>query len=137
MPVSQPVQSARLVLYTPDQVGASQVQVVPNAPVYSRIGVHPPITQQLQPTWLTAFTFVYVTIFSTIAAFVFWNRGVELIGANRAGIFLHLIPIYSALLTGAVLGEPLMGYHVVGFALILAGVWLAARGAKSAPPAEV
>jgi drug/metabolite transporter (DMT)-like permease len=91
----------------------------------------------LQPTWLTAFTFVYVTIFSTIAAFVFWNRGVELIGANRAGIFLHLIPIYSALLTGAVLGEPLMGYHVVGFGLILAGVWLAARGAKSAPPAEV
>jgi drug/metabolite transporter (DMT)-like permease len=91
----------------------------------------------LQPTWLTAFTFVYVTIFSTIAAVVFWNRGVELIGANRAGIFLHLIPIYSALLTGAVLGEPLMSYHVVGFALILAGVWLAARGNKIAPPAEV
>jgi drug/metabolite transporter (DMT)-like permease len=91
----------------------------------------------LQPTWLTAFTFVYVTIFSTIAAFVFWNRGVELIGANRAAIFLHLIPVYSALLTGAVLGEPLMGYHVVGFVLILSGVWLAARGSKTAPPAEV
>jgi drug/metabolite transporter (DMT)-like permease len=81
----------------------------------------------VQATWLTAFTFAYVTVFSTIAAFVFWNRGVELIGANRAGIFLHLIPIYSALLTGAVLGEPLMGYHVAGFILILAGVWLAAR----------
>jgi drug/metabolite transporter (DMT)-like permease len=81
----------------------------------------------VQANWLTAFTFAYVTIFSTIAAFVFWNRGVELIGANRAGIFLHLIPIYSALLTGAVLGEPLMGYHVVGFVLILGGVWLASR----------
>jgi len=91
----------------------------------------------VQPTWLTAFTFAYVTIFATIVAVVFWNRGVELIGANRAGIFLHLIPIYSALLTGAVLGEPLMSYHVVGFALILAGVWLAARGNKVAPPAEV
>jgi drug/metabolite transporter (DMT)-like permease len=88
----------------------------------------------LQPTWLTAFTFAYVTIFATIAAVVFWNRGVELIGANRAGIFLHLIPIYSALLTGAVLGEPLMGYHVVGFVLILAGVWLAARGNRAAIP---
>jgi drug/metabolite transporter (DMT)-like permease len=81
----------------------------------------------LQPTWMTALAFGYVTVFSTIVAFAFWNRGVELIGANRAGIFLHLIPIYSALLTGAVLGEPLMGYHVVGFVLILAGVWLAAR----------
>jgi drug/metabolite transporter (DMT)-like permease len=81
----------------------------------------------LQPTWLTALAFAYVTIFSTIVAFGFWNRGVELIGANRAGIFLHLVPVYSALLTGAVLGEPLMGYHVVGFVLILGGVWLAAR----------
>jgi len=83
----------------------------------------------LQPTWLTAFAFFYVTVFSTIIAFAFWNRGVELIGANRAGIFLHLVPIYSALLTGAVLGEPLMGYHVVGFVLILAGVFLTARRA--------
>jgi len=42
-------------------------------------------------------------------------------------VFLHLIPIFSALLTGALLGEPLMGYHVAGFALILLGVWCAAR----------
>ena len=72
----------------------------------------------LQPTVLTFSAIVFVTIFSTIAAFMFWTRGVELIGPNRAGVFLHLIPIYSALLTGALLGEPLMGYHVVGFALI-------------------
>ena len=42
-------------------------------------------------------------------------------------IFLHLVPIYSALLAGAVLGESLMSYHVIGFALILAGVYCAAR----------
>ena len=60
-----------------------------------------------------------MTVFSTIVAFVFWARGVELIGPNRAGVFLHLIPIYSALLTGALLGEPLRSYHVVGFVLIL------------------
>jgi drug/metabolite transporter (DMT)-like permease len=83
----------------------------------------------VQANWMTAFTFVYVTLFGTITAFVFWNRGVELIGANRSGIFLHLIPIYSALMTGALLGEPLMSYHVVGFILILSGVWLAGRRA--------
>jgi drug/metabolite transporter (DMT)-like permease len=83
--------------------------------------------QTLQPDWLTAFTLVYVTIVVTIVAYMSWNRGVELIGANRSGIFLHLVPIYSALLTGAVLGEPLLGYHVIGFALILLGVYCAAR----------
>jgi drug/metabolite transporter (DMT)-like permease len=81
----------------------------------------------LQPTFLTFFAIAFVTIFSTIVAFACWTRGVELIGPNRAGVFLHLIPIFSALLTGALLGEPLMGYHVVGFALILSGVWCASR----------
>jgi drug/metabolite transporter (DMT)-like permease len=81
----------------------------------------------LQPTLLTISAIAFVTIFSTIVAFVCWARGVELIGPNRAGVFLHLIPIYSALLTGALLDEPLRFYHVVGFALILAGVWCAAR----------
>ena len=82
----------------------------------------------LQPTVLTFSSIAFVTVFSTIVAFASWTRGVELIGPNRAGVFLHLIPIFSALLTGALLGEPLMGYHVVGFALILVGVWCAARG---------
>jgi len=83
----------------------------------------------LQPTALTFSAIAFVTIFSTIVAFVSWARGVELIGPNRAGVFLHLIPIYSALLTGALLGEPLRFYHVVGFVLILIGVWCAARRA--------
>ena len=48
---------------------------------------------------------------------------------HGSGVFLHLVPIYSALFAGLLLGEALMGYHVVGFALILAGVWFAARRA--------
>ena len=81
----------------------------------------------LQPTVLTFAAIVLVTLSSTIAAFMFWTRGLELIGPNRAGVFLHLIPIYSALLAGALLGEPLRSYHVVGFVLIIAGVWCASR----------
>src|ERR1051325_5573100 len=50
----------------------------------------------LQPTLLTVFAIGFVTLFSTITAFVCWTRGVELIGPNRAGVFLHLIPIFSA-----------------------------------------
>jgi drug/metabolite transporter (DMT)-like permease len=81
----------------------------------------------LQPTWLTFAAIVFVTLFSTIGAFVFWTRGVELIGPNRAGVFLHLVPVYSALSTGILLGEPLRIYHVIGFVLILLGVWCAGR----------
>lgn len=78
-----------------------------------------------QPTLLTAFAIIYVSIFPSLLAFAAWNRGVELIGANRAGPFLHIIPIYSALLASTLLGESLAIYHIVGFFVILAGVWLA------------
>ena len=56
-----------------------------------------------------------------------WNRGVELIGANRAGPFLHLVPLYSAVLAYSLLGEQLRAYHLLGFLLILCGVYFAAR----------
>jgi drug/metabolite transporter (DMT)-like permease len=81
----------------------------------------------LQPTLLTAFAVLYVAIFPSVLAFALWNRGVELIGANRASAFLHLVPLYSAVLAGIFLGERTMAYHVLGFALILAGVWFAAK----------
>jgi len=89
-----------------------------------------------QPTWLTAFAVVYVAIFPSVVAFASWIRGVALIGNNRSGPFLHLIPIYSAALASVLLGEQLMAYHVVGFVLILLGVWLAVREIKpnQAPP---
>jgi drug/metabolite transporter (DMT)-like permease len=83
----------------------------------------------LQPTMLTAGAFAYVSIFPSLVAYACWNRGVELIGANRAGVFLHLVPLCSAVLAGLLLGESLMPYHVAGFLLILGGVWLAARKA--------
>jgi drug/metabolite transporter (DMT)-like permease len=80
-----------------------------------------------KPTWSTAFAIVYVAVFPSVLGFAFWTRGVALIGANRAGPFLHLIPIYSAVLANLLLGEALMAFHAAGFVLIIAGVWLATR----------
>ena len=80
-----------------------------------------------QPNWPTVFAVLYVAIFPSVIAYAAWTRGVELIGSNRAGPFLHLIPLYSALFASIFLGEQLMAYHAAGFALILTGVWLAAR----------
>jgi drug/metabolite transporter (DMT)-like permease len=73
----------------------------------------------------------YVAIFPSILAYICFTRGVELIGGVRAGIFLHLIPLFGALMAIGLLGEPLALYHLIGIALILAGVFLASQTAKS------
>ena len=83
-----------------------------------------------QPTLLTFAAIAYVSIFPSVLAFAAWNRGVELIGANRSGPYLHLIPIYTALLASTLLGEKLAAHHVIGFVLIISGVWLASRNAS-------
>lgn len=71
----------------------------------------------------------YVALFPSLLAYAAWSRGVEMLGSGRAGVFLHLVPLYSALIAGSALGERIAPYHLAGFALILAGVWLASRRA--------
>ena len=102
--------------------------------VFSTIGVLPFWFWEMreglvfQPTLLTAGALAYMAIFPGMVAFACYNRGVDLIGANRAAPFTHLIPVFSAILSITLLGEHLQLFHVVGFLAILAGVWLAARG---------
>jgi drug/metabolite transporter (DMT)-like permease len=71
----------------------------------------------------TLLSVAYV-LFASVIAYVCWNRGVALIGANRAGLFMHLVPVFSALLAIAVLGESLEAHHGFGIALIVAGIYL-------------
>ena len=69
----------------------------------------------------------YVAVFPSILAYIFFNRGVELIGSNRAGVCLNLVPLFGAVLAIVFLGEQPRAYHLFGIVLILAGVTLAAR----------
>ncbi len=89
---------------------------------------------QLQFDRTTLLTISYVAIFPSVIAYSFYNRGVELIGANRAGVFLYVVPVFSTLLAIALLGERLELHHVVGFAMIFAGVALATRKPKTLQP---
>jgi len=84
-----------------------------------------------KPTWLTVFAIVYVCIFPSVLAFAAWNRGVQLIGANRSGPFVHLVPLYTAIFGSVLLNEHLSTFHIFGFALIIAGVWIASRSSPS------
>jgi drug/metabolite transporter (DMT)-like permease len=81
---------------------------------------------------LTIGAVLYVSIFPSLLAFAAWNRGAELIGAIRSGPFLHLVPIFTAVIGTTLLGEHLALFHVIGFVLILAGVWLASHRPKAA-----
>jgi drug/metabolite transporter (DMT)-like permease len=88
---------------------------------------------RLVPDPLTVFAVLYAALFTSVLAFVAWNQGIDLIGAPRASAFLHTIPLFAAVLATSILGERLMLFHVVGFALILAGVTLAARPSRGTP----
>ncbi|RST88252.1 DMT family transporter [Aquibium carbonis] len=68
---------------------------------------------------------VYTAVFPSLLSQVFYMRGVEMIGANRAGLFINLVPIFGTMLSILVLGEALHGYHVVAIALTIAGIWIA------------
>jgi len=68
---------------------------------------------------------LYVAIAASVLAFLCWNRGVAVVGANAAGFTLPLLPAFGTLLAIMALGEAFRGYHAAGFVTILAGVLLA------------
>ena len=78
------------------------------------------------------FAVAYVVVFASLLAFLCFNRGIEVLGPNRGGLFLHLIPVFAALLALVFLGERLQAFHAVGIAAIAAGIALAAAAKKSA-----
>jgi drug/metabolite transporter (DMT)-like permease len=82
------------------------------------------------PTAQEALAVLYVGLAASVAAFICWNRGVEVVGANAAGFTLHLLPLFGTLLAIAFLGESFAAFHAVGIATILAGVILATRAAR-------
>jgi drug/metabolite transporter (DMT)-like permease len=83
--------------------------------------------RQVQITQSSLATIAYISVFPSIIAYLFWNRGVALIGSNRAGTFLHLIPLFGSTLALLFLGEQPHFYHALGFVLILLGVTIAVR----------
>lgn len=67
----------------------------------------------------------YVVLFPSLLSQILYVRGVELIGANRAGLFINLVPIFGTLLSILLLGEALHLYHAIALTLVFGGIWLA------------
>ncbi|GLR64890.1 DMT family transporter [Marinospirillum insulare] len=78
----------------------------------------------------------YVGVFASIGAFLFWNRGVEILTASRAGYFIHLIPVWGLILASVFLAEKLEGFHWAGMLFIFSGIILASFLKNNQPRAR-
>jgi drug/metabolite transporter (DMT)-like permease len=76
----------------------------------------------LAVTTSTVVTIVYVAVFASVLAFIFWSRAVAVLGANIAGPFIHLMPVFSTILAVIFLGETLTGNHILAILLIFGGI---------------
>ena len=83
-------------------------------------------------TWLGWLIVVYTIVFPSILSQMFYVRGVELIGSNRASLFINLIPLFGTLGSILVLGETLATHHLVAGGLIVVGIFLAEWSARRA-----
>lgn len=80
----------------------------------------------------TMLTLAFVMVGPSLLAYLFFNRGVELVGANRAAPFLHLMPVFGTGLAILFLGETLAWFHLGGYALVICGIILATRSKRAA-----
>ena len=76
-------------------------------------------------------TLSYVVLFPGLASFICWIKGIAIIGPNRAGIFLHLMPIFSTVLAILIFEEQFMNYHLFGAIFIIGGIFLSSRKLKN------
>ena len=75
-------------------------------------------------------TLSYVVFFPGLASFLFWIKGISIIGSNRAGIFLHLMPIFSTIMAILIFKEKFMTFHLVGAIFIISGIILSSKGRR-------
>jgi drug/metabolite transporter (DMT)-like permease len=83
-----------------------------------------PVMQLTMPNLLSL---LYVAVFPSTLAYLCFNRGVQLIGANRAAPYFHMVPLFGSVMALVFLGERPQLFHIVGFALVLTGVFVASR----------
>jgi len=75
-------------------------------------------------------TLSYVVLFPGLASFFFWIKGISIIGSNRSGIFLHLMPIFSTVMAILIFNEKFMNFHLIGATLIVTGIVLSSKKTK-------
>jgi len=73
----------------------------------------------------------YVVFFAGIGSYILWNKAVVVVGPNKAGIFLHLMPVFSSFMAIFLLNEKLMNFHIIGAIIIFIGIYLSSKKSLS------
>lgn len=81
---------------------------------------------------LNVVALAYYAIIPSVVAYLMWNYGVAKVGPNRAGLMVHLLPIFAAILSVVFLGERLYAYHYIGTGFVFGGIWLTTRAPTTA-----
>lgn len=90
------------------------------------------------PTTTQGFAVVaYTAVFPSLISQGFFIAGVTAIGANRAGVFMNIIPIFTAIMSVIMLGESLHPYHAIAFVLVVGGVMIAQRASRAEAKTEI
>jgi len=76
-------------------------------------------------------TLGYVVLFPGLASFICWIKGIAIIGSNRSGVFLHLMPIFSTVLAILIFKEMFMNFHLFGAVFIIGGIFLSSKKVKN------
>jgi drug/metabolite transporter (DMT)-like permease len=98
--------------------------LVPLLPLYlAESFVYRPVPASID----TVLVVVVLALLVSVVGMLMWTRGNQLIGPNRAAIYVNLLPLFGALLAVLLLGESIRPYHVAGGLLIGSGMWLALR----------
>ena len=116
----RPAEVPPLAIHTAS-VGAGTLWMLPLFGLEAARGTALPTTPS---AWLAI---GFVALFSSAIAHAMWVRGVASIGPSRASVFIHLMPLFGAVLAITFLGEHLATYHAVGAALVFCGVVLTSR----------
>jgi drug/metabolite transporter (DMT)-like permease len=78
----------------------------------------------MQITLATTLTISYVALFASVLAFICWTKAIRAVGANKAGPFIHLMPVFSTILAIVFLDEHLLGYHIKGMFFVFTGIFI-------------
>lgn len=101
------------------------VGVLTLAPIYAHeLGAFGGPARHINLHWGSLAGIAYVGVLPSFVGYIFYNRGVAEVGANKASLFIHLMPVFGTLLSALFLGELPHLYHFVGIGLIFSGIYL-------------
>ena len=101
--------------------------VIPGVALNLTILAIAPESVAFTPSWRNLAVVGYAALFPSVVAYVFFNAGVKAIGANMAGQFGYLVPLFAAVLAVVILGERFELHHLIGMIVIFIGLYLASR----------